>query len=63
MPQYRVKPGKPFAGKFKAGEIVELTEVEAKGFPDRLELVTVDAPAPPAAQETQAKPETKAAKK
>jgi len=39
--QYRVKPGFTH-GQFnqhKAGDIVELTEAEAKGFLDKLELV------------------------
>ena len=45
MPKYRVKPGKTFGagGRYPAGSVVELTEVEAKGFLDKLEPVANDA--------------------
>ena len=41
MPKYRVKAGRTFGpgGTIKAGEFVELTEIEAAGFLDKLELV------------------------
>jgi len=41
MPKYRVKAGRTFGpgGTIKAGEEVELTEIEAAGFLDKLELV------------------------
>lgn len=46
MATYRVKPGyRHGAGKkYGPGDLVELTEVEAAGFLDKLELVTQEAP-------------------
>lgn len=45
MPKYRVKQGKKFGsgGQYPAGTILELTEAEAKGFKDKLELAPDDA--------------------
>lgn len=42
MPKYRVKPGFTHGAgnQYKAGDIVELTEEEAAGFLDKLELTT-----------------------
>lgn len=39
---YKVKAGKKFGaqGEFKAGDTVELTEQEAAGFADKLELTS-----------------------
>jgi hypothetical protein len=51
MAQYRVKPGFTFGwdDRHGAGAVVELTEAEARGFLDKLELV--EAPAAPAQDE------------
>lgn len=42
MPTYKVKPGRTFGKnrEYKAGDTVELTEKEAAGFADKLQLVT-----------------------
>lgn len=52
MPEYRVKPGYSHGtGKrYGAGDIVELTEVEAQGFLDKLELVIEEKPKPAVAK-------------
>jgi hypothetical protein len=46
MPQYKVKPGYTFGWRddYQPGDVVELTEAEAGGFLDKLELVE-DVPA------------------
>lgn len=59
MPSYRVRPGVRFgaAKQHGPGDVVELSEEEAKGFLDKLELVREpDPPAPPPVPPSDEKP-------
>lgn len=49
MAKYRVKPGYTYGayGTFKEGDIVELLEVDAGPFLDKLEIVPTEAPSAP----------------
>ncbi len=57
--RYQIKPGYTHGafGQYQAGDIVEMTEAEAKGFLDKLAPVPEPEPASAVAQ-----PETKAKK-
>ncbi len=60
MAKYRVKPGYTYGafGTFKEGDIVELLEVDAGPFLDKLEIVPTEAPSTPEPEaETVAEPE------
>lgn len=62
MAKYRVKPGYTYGafGTFKEGDIVELLEVDAGPFLDKLEAVPTEAPSTPEPEpeaETVAEPE------
>jgi hypothetical protein len=62
MPIYRVRPGVTFgpAGCIPAGQTVTLTEYEAGGFLDKLELVSEDLVSTSSTSEETAQPDAPA---